>query len=203
VPRVEVLAELSNEICTATAELWTNNVFGEGRDGALRRPFESGRSLDTARLAVAPYPAAAGPAVQPYLVTLGTCPGHSLMGTQQVAWLCFTAVTNQSSAFLSLQLGESIGTQPDGTLVTNYLSQAGRVVVGQEPLLEAVIATNGQPQLILYGLVGTTNTIQVNPDLGNATGWQPACQVTLTNLWQTFACEGVTNRTLFYRARKL
>ena len=38
--------------------------------------------------------------------------------------------------------------QPDGTEVRNFAPQAGRVVVvGAEPLLEAVLSTNRQAQL--------------------------------------------------------
>src|SRR5206468_6476521 len=72
--------------------------------------------------------------------------------TQQVAWLNFTAATGQSSAFVSLKLDNGVGLQPDGTEVRNFAPQAGRtVVVGNEPLLEAVLTSNRQPALILYG----------------------------------------------------
>jgi hypothetical protein len=46
------------------------------------------------------------------------------------------------------------------------------------------------------------NVVEANADLGNTNGWHAACQVTLTNLFQSFPCEGTTNRTMFYRARK-
>jgi hypothetical protein len=125
------------------------------------------------------------------------------IGTQQVAWLYFTAVTNQSSAFLSVQLGESVGTQPDGTLVTNYVSQAGRVViVGEEPLLEAGLNTNRAPVLVFFGHPGTNYVVETNEDIGNTNGWQPAWQWTMTNLVQTFEAPGGTNRMMFFRARR-
>ena len=46
------------------------------------------------------------------------------------------------------------------------------------------------------------NVVEANADVGNTNGWHAACQVTLTNLFQSFPCEGTTNRTMFYRARK-
>ena len=204
------LETLLPEICTATIEAGVPRTpplspsGGEGgRDGLPGRPPESGGSSESARLAVAPYLAAAGPAVRPYLLRFATCTNQFLMGTQHLAWLHFTAVCTQSSAFVNLEIPETVGTQPDGTPARNFAPVAGRVVIiGEEPLLEAVMGTNRQPELILYGQVGTTNVVEANPNLDNASGWQPRCQVTLTNLFQTFACEGVTNRTMFYRARR-
>lgn len=137
-----------------------------------------------------------------YLLSMSTCSNMSLMGTQQVAWLYFTAATNQSSAFVTLQLGQSIGTQPNGTFVTNYIASPGRVVVvGREPLLEAKIETNRQPVLLLYAKPGSNYVIEANADLGMSNGWQPSWQGTMTNLWQTFQNPGGTNRVMFFRAR--
>jgi hypothetical protein len=48
--------------------------------------------------------------------------------------------------------------------------------------------------------VGTTNVIETTTELDEGSAWQPACQVTMTNLFQTFACPGATNRTQFFRA---
>ena len=110
----------------------------------------------------------------------------------------------QSSAFVNLEIPETVGTQPDGTPARNFAPVAGRIVIiGEEPLLEAVTGANRQPELILYGRVGTTNLVEANADLGNPNGWHAACQVTLANLFQSFVCEGVTNCcTLFFRARR-
>ena len=135
-----------------------------------------------------------------YQITLTTCTNHSLIGTQQVAWLVLTAVTNQHSAFVPVEIGPSIGTQPDGTFVTNYVTQAGRVViVGEEPLLEVLRSTNGLVQAVLYAPVGSTNVVQTSPDLPalSWSAWQP---VTMTNLLQSLPLLPATNRTLFFRA---
>jgi hypothetical protein len=138
-----------------------------------------------------------------YLAALGTCSNQFLVGTQQVAWLVITAVANQQSAFVPVEIGPSIGTQPDGTFVTNYVTQAGRVViVGAEPLLEAGRSTNGLVQVILYAPVGTTNTVQTTTQLPVTGPWTPWQQITPTNLVTPLPPLSATNRTLFLRAAR-
>lgn len=142
-----------------------------------------------------------------YLLTLTACSNLWLQPTQgqQLAWLYLTAVSNQPSAFVWVDLGQSIGTLPDGSLVTNYIASAGRVaIIGEEPLLEAVMGTHRQPQLIVYAPSGTTNVVEFKPALDNSTtSWRPAfaVEISSTNLWQTIIVSP-TNRTMFYRARR-
>ena len=145
-----------------------------------------------------PLPAGEG---EHYVITLATCTNQSLIGTQQVAWLVLTAVTNQHSAFVPVEIGPSIGAQPDNTLVTNYVTQAGRVViVGAEPLFEALRSTNGLVQTILYAPVGSTNAVQTSRDLPATGLWTTWQQLGVTNLLQALPPLPATNRTLFIRA---
>ncbi len=75
--------------------------------------------------------------------------------------LQLAAASNQPSGFAYLNVGHSVGTRLDGSQVTNYVSQTARVViVGEQPLLEAILNTNKQPALVLYALTGTTNTLE-------------------------------------------
>jgi hypothetical protein len=111
-----------------------------------------------------------------------------------------TARTNQSSAFVPVEIGPSIGTQSDGGFVTNYVTQAGTViVVGEEPLLEAMRSTNGLVQVLLYAPVGSTNEMQLSAELPAVT-WTPWYQTGMTNLLQALPPLTPTNRTLFLRA---
>src|SRR5206468_497220 len=74
------------------------------------------------------------------------------------------AATGQSSAFVSLRLDNGVGFQPDGSEVRNFAPQSGRtVVVGAEPLLEAMLSSNREPALILYGEPGPTYVIEGKP----------------------------------------
>jgi hypothetical protein len=135
-----------------------------------------------------------------YEITLTTCPNQSLIGTQQVAWLHFTAISNQSSAFVPLLLDNAVGLQPDGTEVRNFAPQAGRVViVGEEPLLEALPSTNGQVQVILYARPGATHLLQTTVELPAQGSWSPWQQVTPTSLIHAMPLP-TTNQTLFIRA---
>jgi hypothetical protein len=110
-------------------------------------------------------------------------------------------VPNQSSAFVSLKLDNGVGLQPDGTEVRNFAPQSGRlVVVGEEPLLEAVRTGNRRGALILYGPPGFSYEIQTRTRLISPPGWQPLMQVTLTNLFQIFSGIDLSGPSRFYRA---
>lgn len=136
-----------------------------------------------------------------YEVTFSTCPNQFLIGTQQVAWLHFTAISNQSSAFVPLLLDNTVGQQPDGTEVRNFAPQAGRVVVvGEEPLLEAILGSNRQPALILYAKPGPGYVIEGKPRLDALLLWQVVWEGTQTNLFQQIQPVGGTNRMMFFRA---
>ena len=122
--------------------------------------------------------------------------------SQQVALLHFVAVSNQPSAFVPVRAESIVGTRFDGALVTNSTAHAGRVVVvGEEPLLEALRSTNGQVQLILYALSGTTNVVEtVSEDFPQPGAWSSWQTVTMTNLLHALPPLPATNRTLFIRA---
>lgn len=130
------------------------------------------------------------------------CPGQSLIGTQQVAWLNFITVSNQSSAFVRLEFTDLVGRMADGTPVANFAPQSGRVVViGEEPLLEMVHGTNTQPLLFLYGQPASGYTIETRPNLASG-AWQaavPGLTIT-TNLWLEFPPPASASRENYYRA---
>jgi hypothetical protein len=129
------------------------------------------------------------------------CPGQSLIGTQQVAWLSFTAVSNQSSAFVRLEFMDLVGRMADGTPVANFAPQSGRVVaVGEEPLLECLLGTNGRPALFLYGKPGWNCDVQSRTTLEPAAPWQFHLQRTMADLFHTFELAPATHRTQFFRA---
>jgi hypothetical protein len=117
--------------------------------------------------------------------------------------LHFTAISNQSSAFVPLLIDNTVGRQPDGSEVRNFAPQAGRVVVvGGEPLLEAILASNRQPALILYGLPGPDYVIEGKPRLDTALPWPAVWEGAQSNLFQQIQPIGGTNRMMFFRARR-
>jgi hypothetical protein len=136
-------------------------------------------------------------------LSLTTCGNQFLIATQQVtvAWLHFTAVSNKPSAFVALNLANITGRRADGTAVRNFASQFGRlVIIGEEPLLECLLHTNGLPGLILYGKVGWDCDVDARPTLNAASPWQFYQQSTLTNLFQTFDLAPASNGSMFFRA---
>ena len=135
-------------------------------------------------------------------LSLMACANQWLIGTQQVAWLNFTAATNQSSAFVSLQFTDLRGYEPDGTPVANFAPQAGRVVVvGQEPLLECVRGTNVQPQLILYGKPAINCAIEWRTNLVVGNWGNVLTGLTVpTNLWLSVSPPPSGSAMNFYRA---
>jgi hypothetical protein len=127
-----------------------------------------------------------------------------LIGTQQVAWLHFNTVSNQSSAFVALRLDNTVGYQADGTEVRNFAPQSGRlVIIGAEPLLEAVFNANRAPTLILYGPPGFNYEVQTHPQFDAPREmWQPYWQGPLEDLFRSLPLNAGANRTLFFRAKR-
>ena len=128
------------------------------------------------------------------------------MGTQQVAWLNFTAVSNQSSAFVNLSLTGPAGPAcPTAPPIANFAPQAGRVVVvGEEPLLEMVLNTNRQPLLVLYGKPASGYSIESRPNLW-AGGWQVVLKnlTVTTNLFLEFVPPNSAEPANYYRALRI
>jgi hypothetical protein len=93
------------------------------------------------------------------------------------------------------------GRKPDGANVANAYGYPGRVaVVGREPLLEALLTTNGLVQLILYAAPGTTNVLQTATQLPATGAWSSGQTVVTSNIVTQFPPLAPTNRTLFIRA---
>jgi RHS repeat-associated protein len=68
------------------------------------------------------------------------------------------------------------------------------------PILEIFRAGGSQPTLLLYGLAGTTNSIQSNTNLSAPSVWLPWTNFTLTNSFQLIGVGSPTNGARFFRA---
>ncbi len=127
--------------------------------------------------------------------------GQPVSGTQTLASLAFTTASDQASDFVALAVSGPVAWQASGVPVPKILSTDGRVVViADHPLLEALLATNAQRTLILYGKPGTNYVVETTPDLVTP-AWQTFWQGALTNLFQQIDIPG-TNSIIFYRARE-
>ena len=141
-----------------------------------------------------------------FLVSFDLPADQILYGPTNVADLWFTATTNQSSAFVPLRIMNVTGVKPDGTTVANAFGYPGRVVVvGREPLLEAILHTNRQPALIVYALPGSTNHLESKTTLDVLSTWagsDPSVVVPSNSLFKIVEPITVTNGSLFYRASR-
>ena len=112
------------------------------------------------------------------VVVLAAKPGQVLRGPKQFAQVCFALVPGQHSAFARMEVQDILGLRENGTPIGNASGYAGRtVVVGEEPLLECVPGTNGQPLLLLYGKPASGYAIDTRTNI-TAGSWRTA----LTNL---------------------
>ncbi|MCW5553063.1 MAG: hypothetical protein KIS67_13000 [Verrucomicrobiae bacterium] len=129
------------------------------------------------------------------------CPSQWLIGTQQVAWLNFTAILAQPSAFVPLEFTDLMGIMANGTSVANFAPQAGRVVVvGEEPLLEASRMQDNQIQLLQYAIPGSLVEVQWADNIPLTGGWSPAVETTQTNLVQETGRFAPAGPSRFFRA---
>jgi len=138
------------------------------------------------------------------LVRLETCAGQWLQGRQQLGMLQVTAVSNQASAFVPLDITEVRAGTLDGRVLTpEGTAQDGRVaVVADEPLLEAWLGPDRQPMLNLYGKTGTNYAVESTPMLVSPVVWLTEQNVVLTNVVQPVSPRGTTNAAQWYRAQE-
>jgi hypothetical protein len=137
-----------------------------------------------------------------FLLTLTAMPGQTIQGTQHLARLSFSAITNQSSAFVPLHISSVAGTRVGAGLTPSTLANDGRVViVGDQPLLETLPPTNGNRQLMFYGKRNSTNRIQYATRLGTNVVWTNRATITITtsNQYRVLPVGNSPAPPVFYR----
>jgi len=133
------------------------------------------------------------------LITLQTAPGQTLQGTQQVAQLSFSALSNSPSAFVQLPLQSVTATKPDASPYTNYLMHAGTVaVVRDRPLLLPSVSSNQEWVLTVFGRLGAAYQVQGSTNPAKPGTWQPVLNYTQTNGAMSFDLESGYPKS-FYR----
>ncbi len=130
--------------------------------------------------------------------------GQTISNTQLLGQITFVSASNQISAFLPLPVAGVAAPMLDGTTFTPYATtQDGEVVVLHiRSLLRQLHGANGMEQLELYGFSDTNYTIEFATNMNPPANWQPAFQLTPTNLVAITPALSFTNTATFYRAKQ-
>ena len=131
-------------------------------------------------------------------VTLQTAPGTWLVGTEQVATVCFTAPTDQLSSLAPVQVSLFNATETSGQNPATLASASATVaVLAGHPFL--TLAPAGPLLVItLYGNPGSAYILQASPSLLGP--WTPVSGMILTNYLQSVIENELTSGAMFYRA---
>ncbi len=133
-------------------------------------------------------------------LSFATGPGENLEGTQQIAQLNFTTVSNQSSAFVQLWPRSPQGTNADASLPGAFYTEPGRIVIiGPQPLMDMQLEGTAR-SLVLYGIPGDSYQIQSSTAVARPGDWSDFLVVAMTNLMQVFPSIDPTPVTEFFRA---
>jgi hypothetical protein len=125
----------------------------------------------------------------------------ALPSGQPLANLGFLARGSQPSTVVPLLLSSAQALQANGVAVPRVIGADGRVViVSAQPVIESLIATNGQRMLMLYGQSNVIYDIESTTNLNPTVVWTLFWRGGVTNLVQPVVPG--TNQRLFYRARR-
>jgi hypothetical protein len=134
-----------------------------------------------------------------YAVTLALNPALSPGASRTLAQLGFTAVAQTNSAIANLLLPQVSAVQSDGEAAAKPGASGGRVfIIGQQPLLDASLDTNGSRMLTIYGKPGASYQIGSNTNL-MLTNWVPVWRLPMTNQYSVFNADPAAPH-IFYRA---
>jgi len=136
------------------------------------------------------------------LFSMQTVAGQVLQGTQQLAQLSFTAISNQNPVLLSLPIQHTTASKANGSAYTNCVAPTATVAVtGGEPFLFASVAPNSSRSLSLYGFVGVSYQLQSATNFGAPTIWTPVWNYVQTNSSITIGVDSA-HPAMFYRLFK-
>lgn len=134
---------------------------------------------------------------------LAALSGQTIFGSNALAEIAFTAISNQISAFVPLQVTALSGTNVNAnyTPIIQTLGQSGQVVViANQPLLHAGFAADGSRQLTLYGKPWMSYAIEYSTNLNNPAGWTLTRHFAQTNMVTSLIGLGPGAPNVFYRA---
>ncbi|HEX7863034.1 MAG TPA: hypothetical protein VF773_22070 [Verrucomicrobiae bacterium] len=134
-----------------------------------------------------------------YTLSFRAATGNLISGDGPAVLLSFVS-TNHTSAFVPVRASSIVARKADASSLVPLLVTSGRMVlVGNEPLVEATIASTGR-HLALYGKPGSSYEIQGASNLDSGSQWNLVARVPMTSL--VYEMENLNNneRTKFFRA---
>lgn len=134
-----------------------------------------------------------------YTLSFRAAAGNLISGNGPAVLLSFVS-TNHTSAFVPVRASSIVARKADASSLVPLLVTSGRMVlVGNEPLVEATIASTGR-HLALYGKPGSSYEIQGAPNLDSGSQWNLVTRVPMTALVYSLSNLNVNERTQFFRA---
>jgi len=128
--------------------------------------------------------------------------GATFGGAEPLAWFEFDVPAGQRSARIELETNEPWATIVGGRRLTGVATVGQVIVVGAEPLLEAVLPTSGEPSLVLYGRPGMRHVIErLEGDLGRDE-WTTHSEFTSAGTREVLPLLPDPARKVFYRAHR-
>jgi len=134
------------------------------------------------------------------LLRFSTCAGSWLQGSQLLAVLRFTVVTNAKSGFVPLAIGDSVAFTTNGSRldVASPGTAAKITVIGNEPLFDMRLQSNG-PAMTVYAITNRDYRLEMSSNLVDWNNFQTYTTGTLATLDEG----AVYQAARYFRARQL
>jgi len=131
-------------------------------------------------------------------VTLQTVPGTALVGTQELANICFTGLTNATSTTATVLVNFSRPTEVNGSTPAELAGSAGIIVVLQgHPFLTVTSIDQGQVQVTLYGTPGAKYVLESSSSLTGP--WTPVNTYILSGVSEPVTLSSQGPGAMFFR----
>ena len=181
-------------------QIGSTNVLS-GTTGDIPLVLQSGQDLtDLSLLIMASKPGLDGVNLQPvapsigsvglapagtgaWSLTLSAAEGMSLRGDQELARLVFEVSSSEPSKLVRLTPSNMLGTA-EGIVFDDGQGFPGNVfIIREQPLLDAAISDQGEPELVIYGPAGRTYQLQRSGSLGPEANWIPVQEFDLDDTY--------------------
>jgi hypothetical protein len=136
-----------------------------------------------------------------WLLRLTAQTGQSFLGNKALGEFRFYGGPLPSSAFVPLRVTGVTATKLDASSLARSVAQSGRVVViGNEPLVEALRAADGSRSVTLYGKPNAAFALETTDTVAVSNSWKLLTRVPMTNLTFTLPANQPLQPAQFYRA---